>query len=567
MNFYKGVDISSLLELEDKDVKFYAENDEECEALELCKRNGVNSIRLRIWNEPQRVPEAAGYCDLEHTLQFAKRIKEKEMHFMLDFHYSDWWADPGKQTKPYAWTDLKGVELEQAVYEYTKQVLESLKAQNTMPDMVQIGNEIRSGMLFPDGEVPHFEQLARLVNAGIRATREVSDQIQVMIHLDQGGKYYYLREWFDAMFAAGMADIDVIGISFYPFWHGTFTDLKHSMEGLIERYKLPVIVVETAHPWRRSEDGFVTEDQEKIAGFPAGIEEQKQVMQLLMNIVASVENGMGQGVYYWEPLVVPMEGQGSWANNMGVLDEHGKVLPGLAEFGFTREKLCKDKIAKIYHAEPIMLEQGHKLTLPENIEVLRYDGERYSYQVEWEKLETDACGEYLLQGNMSQINEKTQIQVSIVEQLPERENLVKNADFAAGQANWMLVDKFKNVTVEINQEEKYLQVHSNQNFDFAVMQDVQITKAGKYQLGVSYRGTNTTDVKVRLYGEQVSGGELVKVEKVIYPTDEQWMDYDIYDIELQQGVFAVGIEMKTPPVIGKIKDFRLYRINEGLSKG
>lgn len=562
MNFYKGVDISSLLELEDKGVKFYAENGEECEALELCKRNGVNSIRLRIWNEPQCVPEAAGYCDLEHTMQFAKRIKEKGMHFMLDFHYSDWWADPGKQTKPYAWKNLTGHALEQAVYEYTKQVLESLRAQNTMPDMVQIGNEIRSGMLFPDGEVPNFTQLANLVNAGIRATREVSTDIQVMIHLDQGGKYYYLKEWFDAMFEAGMNDIDVIGISFYPFWHGTFTDLKHSMEGLIERYKLPVIVVETAHPWRRSEDGFVTEDQEKIAGFPAGIEEQRHVMQLLMNIVASVENGMGQGVYYWEPLSVPLDGQGSWANNMGVLDEKGKVLPGLAEFRFTREQLCKEKIAKIYHVEPILIEQGKELVLPEQIEVLRYDGERYSYPVEWEQHSIASCGEYVLQGNMTQINEKTQIQIVVVDKLPERENLVKNADFKAGQANWMLVDKLKNVTVEINQEEAYLQVNSNQNFEFAIMQDVRIAQAGKYQLSVSYRGTNTTDVKVRLYGEQVSGEKLVKVEKVIYPTDEQWMDYDICDIELQEGVCSIGIEMKTPPVIGKIKGFKLCRIIE-----
>ncbi len=559
MKFYKGVDISSLLEMEDNGFQLYAEDGKVCEALELCKNYGVNSIRLRIWNEPSNVPEAAGYCDLEHTVKFAKRIKAEGLHFLLDFHYSDWWADPGKQRKPKAWEGLDKDALVQAVYDYTRQVLERLKSEGCLPDMVQIGNEIRSGMLFPDGEVPNYVQLAKLVNAGIQAARDVDSDMKVMIHLDQGGKYYYLREWFDAMLEAGLQSFDVIGISFYSFWHGTFTDLKNSMEALVERYKLPVIVVETAHPWRSGDDGFVTKDQEKIAGFPAGIEEQRTVMRLIMNIVASVTDEMGCGVYYWEPLVLPMECQGSWGRNMGMLSLESKALPGFAEFRFERKDLCADEIAKIYHPNDMMVKKGTQVTLPKSVEVLRYDGRRDEYWVRWDEFHTLECGSFTVQGYIDVLEEHTHIKIDVVEELPEFVNLIRNADFSMGEAEWMLIKKQEGIQTEINQEEQYLQVSSNQNFDFYLCQDVQIHEKGRYALSVLYRGTNTTDVKVKVYGEQIAGDTKVRGEKNIYPTDDDWMQYEITDIELNVGNFTVGIEMKTPPVMGKIKGFTLYK--------
>lgn len=507
MDFYKGVDISSLLELEDAGVLFYDAAGRCCDALELCQKNGVNSIRLRIWNEPSLVPEAKGYCDLEHTVIFAKRIKEHGLHFMLDFHYSDFWADPGKQRKPHRWEHLVAEELERAVYDYTKEVLDRLAKEGCQPDMVQIGNEIRSGMLFPDGEVPNYGQLARLVNAGIQAVRDVNSDIKVMIHLDQGGKFLFLKEWFDAVMAAGVLPFDVIGVSFYPFWHGTFEDLKNSLEGLVERYKLPVIVVETAHPWRRSEDGFVTEEQERIAGFSAGVKEQGQVLKLIMNIVASVTNDMGCGVYYWEPLVVPGKGQGSWANNMGVLDLNGHVLPGFGEFGF----------------------------------------ERADYSEEY------------VQNTFEELKQKAQAEEEKMRKLPVGTNLVKNPSFAEGEKNWMLIKKQENVQTVVHAEEEYLEVCSKQNFDFCVCQDVYISQSGKYHLSVEYRGTNTTDVKVLFYGEQICCDTKIRVEKNIYPTDEHWMRYDIEDVELQKGTINIGVWMNTPPVVGKIRNFQLWK--------
>src|SRR5699024_10869752 len=141
---------------------------------------------------------------------------------------------------------------------FTRDSLLTLKEGGAMPDMVQIGNEIRSGRLFHNGEAPDFRGLARLVNAGLRGPRAAGGPgLQVMIHLDQGGRYFYLEEWFDRAMENGLEDFDVIGLSYYPFWHGTFADLKESMEKLAARYRKPIILAETAYAWRITPQGFI----------------------------------------------------------------------------------------------------------------------------------------------------------------------------------------------------------------------------------------------------------------------------------------------------------------------
>ena len=214
--YINGMDISFVPQYEELGMVAKDFDGTPMDALELAKKYGVNSIRLRLWNEPKNFPESGGYCNLAYTMDMARRIKAQEMSFMLDFHYSDWWADPGNQRKPRAWENLKGQELEKAVYTFTKETLETLKAEGILPNIVQIGNEIRSGLIFPDGEVPDYEGMVRLINAGIKGAREVAgaEELQVMIHLDQGGRYALLKEWFDKALANGLADFDLIGLSY-----------------------------------------------------------------------------------------------------------------------------------------------------------------------------------------------------------------------------------------------------------------------------------------------------------------------------------------------------------------
>ena len=144
LDYYKGMDISFLQEYMEKGMKTYDLDGTQIDPLDLAKKHGVNAMRLRIWHTPENVPESGGYCSLERTIAMAKKIKQEGFDFLLDFHYSDWWADPGQQRKPKAWENLHGTELEEAVYTYTKKVLCALKEAGAMPDMVQIGNEIRS---------------------------------------------------------------------------------------------------------------------------------------------------------------------------------------------------------------------------------------------------------------------------------------------------------------------------------------------------------------------------------------------------------------------------------------
>lgn len=189
MDFIKGMDISGLPEMMDLGAVFYDEFENQRNIFELLQENDVNSIRLRIWNEPENVPESGGYCNLQRTIEMAKKAKKYGMSVFLDFHYSDFWADPGKQFKPKVWENLSFQDLKQAVYDFTREVLIKMKEEGVLPELVQIGNEIRSGMLFPEGEVPNFTQLAVLVNSGIQAVRDVAleseSEIKIVIHLDQ----------------------------------------------------------------------------------------------------------------------------------------------------------------------------------------------------------------------------------------------------------------------------------------------------------------------------------------------------------------------------------------------
>ncbi|HRX94192.1 MAG TPA: beta-galactosidase GalA [Chitinophagaceae bacterium] len=269
-----GADISFLPELEAKGMKFY-EKGVEKDAIQILSDHGFNYVRLRIFNDPARdsgYSPGRGFCDLAHTLAMAKRVKAAGMKLLLDFHYSDYWADPGKQYKPAAWRNLSFEELKKAIYDFTKDVIEKLKQQGTTPDMVQVGNEINHGIIWPEGNVSNFDGLAQLVNAGTAAVKAVDPDIIMMLHVALGGQNDESVFFIDNMIARGV-DFDVIGESYYPKWHGTLEDLEYNLNDLARRYDRDVIVVEYSHR---------KEEVNKIA--------------------FEVEAGRGKGTCIWEPL-------------------------------------------------------------------------------------------------------------------------------------------------------------------------------------------------------------------------------------------------------------------------
>jgi beta-galactosidase len=240
-----GADISFLPELEDRGRKF-SDNGVEKDPIQIMKDHGFNYIRLRIFNDPARdsgYSPKKGFCDLEHTKAMAKRIKIAGMKFLLDFHYSDYWADPGKQYKPAAWRNLSFDELKKALYDYTKHVIQELKDQGTTPDMVQVGNEINHGLVWPEGNVMHVDSMAQLIAAGIAAVKAVDPSIVIMLHVALGGQNDETVFFMDQMIAR-QVHFDVIGLSYYPKWHGTLDDLRDNMNDLVRRYNKDIIVVE-----------------------------------------------------------------------------------------------------------------------------------------------------------------------------------------------------------------------------------------------------------------------------------------------------------------------------------
>ncbi len=269
-----GADISFLPELEARGLKF-SDNGTEKDAILILKDHGFNYVRLRIFNDPARdsgYSPQKGFCDLANTIKMAKRVKAAGMKLLLDFHYSDYWADPGKQYKPAAWRNLSFEELKKAVYDYTKEVIQQLKAQGTTPDMVQIGNEINHGIIWPEGNVSNMDGLAQLINAGTAATKDVDPTITMMLHVALGGQNDESVFFIDNMIARGVY-FDVIGESYYPKWHGTLDDLRDNLNDLVRRYGKDVIVVEYSHR---------KEEVNKIA--------------------FELPGGKGKGTCIWEPL-------------------------------------------------------------------------------------------------------------------------------------------------------------------------------------------------------------------------------------------------------------------------
>jgi arabinogalactan endo-1,4-beta-galactosidase len=333
-----GADISSLKKSEDMGGIYRDTDGTEGDALEILKHHGLNYARLRVWVNP-----ADGYHGKEEILDMALRLKQLDIKLLVNFHYSDNWADPGKQFKPAAWVDYDFEQLKQALYDHTFDVCNSLVIQGTPPDMVQVGNEINAGMLWPDGDYNHMDNLAALLKEGYRAVKDCSPSTLVMLHIAEGGDNDMARWWFGHMTRRDVP-FDVIGISYYPFWHGTLAQLQYNLNDITARYDKDVIVVETAYAFTDKEDDFhpnIANRSMLIPGYPYSPEGQRAMLRDIMAIVRAVPNRRGLGVFWWDATWTAVLGNGwdstdpssgnAW-ENQALFDFDDRVLPGLDEF-------------------------------------------------------------------------------------------------------------------------------------------------------------------------------------------------------------------------------------------
>ncbi len=316
-----GADLSFMKQAEDNGFKF-KENGEAKPCLQIFKDHGYNWVRLRLFHTPTRLPN-----NLEYTIALAKEAKKQGFKFLLDYHYSDTWADPGKQFIPKVWEEMSHEKLVQAVYEYTKETIIAFRDSGAFPDMVQVGNEIINGMLWPDGKIPeNWDNFAELVQAGVNGVYAGCGNRphpQIMIHIDKGGNINATKYFFDKLNSYGV-QYDVIGQSYYPWWHGSLLDLKACLNYTANEYKKDVIVVEAAYNWRPAE--YIN----KLAPFEESPDGQKQFWEEVNQIVLNVPNNRGIGVFWWEPAVAR-------GGSRSFFDNDGNVLPVITVFDkFTR---------------------------------------------------------------------------------------------------------------------------------------------------------------------------------------------------------------------------------------
>jgi arabinogalactan endo-1,4-beta-galactosidase len=310
--FSKGADVSWLPQMEATGYQFYDTDGSKKDCLQLLKDRGMNTVRLRVFVNPSD-DKASGHCSKEETVAFAQRAQKMGFRIMINFHYSDSWADPGKQFKPAAWKDLPFDQLAQEVYNHTFDVMTALKKGKVTTEWVQVGNEIPGGMLWPEGSTENWKQLGILLNKGYDAVKAVDKSIKVIVHLDEGDNNAKFRTFFDNATAQNVK-YDVIGLSYYPFWvkkdyTETIANLEYNLNDMVTRYNKEVMVVE-------------------VGGEYDKVQNTKELLEATIKAVKKVPNSKGLGVLYWEP-----QGEKSWSKySLSAWLENGQPSPALHAF-------------------------------------------------------------------------------------------------------------------------------------------------------------------------------------------------------------------------------------------
>lgn len=336
-----GIDVSTYLE-ELEHGAVYLDGTTPIDPLDAFAANGVNWMRIRIWNDPHSPagePYLAGTCDLDHYIRLGKLAKSKGYYLLMDLHYSDFWADPGKQFTPKAWRSYDIAALADAVYAFTRDCLQKACDAGVAPEMIQVGNEITNGILWPlgqlekpDGTRGNYDNFCRLVDAGCRACREVTPDAKIVLHLERSNDKAVYQEFFSRMEEAGI-DYDIIGASYYPYWHGTPAELFANLEQC-RRFGKERMIMELGY-------GFTTQaynlngDAKRLVidadrAFVPGLTEQYPMTSAgqeayIRHILARAREEGIAGVFYWEPLWLPGEGI-CWASEAGqvYIHEEGK---------------------------------------------------------------------------------------------------------------------------------------------------------------------------------------------------------------------------------------------------
>lgn len=580
-DFIKGADVSIMPELERNGTKFY-DNGIEQDGLTILKNHGVNWIRVRIWNNPYVVgPEGVGggNTDEAKAIEMAKRAKALGMKVLVDFHYSDFWVDPGQQKKPDAWKNDSGDKLVDDVYAYTAKVMQDFNAQGVTPDMVQVGNELNNGMLWPEAQLTEdnpngYKFLAKLLNAGLQAVHDndKDNKVKTMIHL-AGVDVNLYHTFFDNLIVKNKVnDFDIIGMSFYPFWHGTMDDLKNTMNDVSAKYNKDVIAVETAFGYTLEDADFEKNNfgtnEEKVSGYKATVQGQATGLRDVMATVASVNDNCGLGIFYWAPDWVINEkvgwksnGGGNGWDNLTLFDTKGNALESMDTFNLVSDpnnQYIEPQVTTINTVDVKDVSLYSNVDLPQTVGVVYSNDAVKNMSVKWDVAKPIFAkpGNYTISGTVEGLAQKAIANIEVKNKM----NLVLNGNFENETLNgWDIVGDSSAINLAWNQgdvrDKCAMHYWNNKPFNVIIKQKLKGLSDGKYTLSCWTQGNGLAS-KYQLFVKQ-NGVEMTTDIK-----DDgwnRWHQTSIKNIEVKNGEVEIGFILNgRPDTWGSIDDIEFY---------
>ena len=575
-DFIKGADVSMLPEMESLGAKFYDVDGTEMDELAIMKKHGVNWIRLRIWNHPD--PEnGGGVTTAERALAMTKRAHALGLKVLIDFHYSDFWADPGKQWAPKAWANDDAAQVKQDVYDYTKKVLGDFKAAGETPEMVQVGNEITNGMIWPLGKLPSADNgktLASFVESGLKAVHDTDQHIKTMIHIDKGGDNAASQAFYNQLIQDnGVNDFDVIGLSYYPFWHGTIAQMTANINDLAARYGKEVCIVETAFGYTNENFDDMKNPYdataEHVGGFRSTVQGQATGLRTVMQSLANVPDGKGVGMFYWEPDWYAVPGAGAFKDkgdewdNLVLFDKNGKALESWDVFADVSDQSIKTIAPKFKEADNVTLEAGvgAPAQLPTKTRVTYTDDHSEDVEIHWQDPVPTftAPGSYTVKGTVTVDGKKHPVTCAVT--AIKKVNLVKNGNFENAQTldGWTVTgDKVLDVITKGGDALDTSAMHywSDKDFAFSASQTFTGLADGKYTVSVMTQGGGGE----KAYQLFVTTGGETKTADIADTKWNEWHKFEIKDVEVKDGKATIGVKMDAPAgTWGSLDNFEFYR--------
>lgn len=605
--FIKGVDVSSVLALEESGVVYYGFDGKEQDIFKTLEDAGVNSVRIRVWNDPydsQGNGYGGGNNDIDVAIELGKRATQYNHSVLVDFHYSDFWADPSKQKAPKAWKDMDIEAKGQALYNFTLESISQLLDENVNVSMIQIGNEITTGMA---GE-ENWNNIAYLLNQGVKAIREAEEEynkeFDIGVHFTNPEKaesyerYAMILDNFDV-------DYDVFITSYYPYWHGSLDNLEEVLTKVATGFNKKVLVGEVSYAYTfengDQQANTISEESVFVKTEPITVQGQANVIRDVMATVAKVPNGLG--VYYWEPAWLPVPGDtyedqfesweengSGWASsfageydpedagvwyggtswdNQAMFDFTGHPLASLDVFRLVNDGAKIDLKIDSVESSEVRFRKGQTIVLPEKVEVIYNDRSVEAVDVQWDEVDANWTNEasiYSVEGYVKHgdIQMPTTCKIVILEP-----NYIENSGFEESDQSMWTVINVNDVTTEVGVLDKVTDArtdthsfhfYSKDNVEFRLEQKVLGIKDGKYNLSVYIQGGDMVNESLLLFVE-------IKGQRVEIPMSvngwANWQHFEIPDIEVTGGEILIGCEIKCDPEgWGSIDDFSLFPVEE-----